>query len=312
MLDSVTDLLLFTRVAATGSLSGAAREQGYSPAVVSKRIARLEEALGVRLFHRTTRRLSLTEDGAAFYDRCVRILADLEEAEAAVAQRDVTPRGTLRLAIPASFGRLHIVPALATFLARYPEVRLDLHLTEHVSNMVEEGYDLAVQIDEPADSSIIARRLAPNRRIVVASPAYLRAHGTPRTPRDLVHHNCLVRTPLDRWEFEGPEGQAFIKVSGSLESTHGEVLRQAALDGVGLAVLSTWHIADALRSGELEATLTDYRVFSHMAIYAFYPSRRHLSAKVRAFVDFLADYIGPEPYWDEGLDDLLPPPAERA
>jgi DNA-binding transcriptional LysR family regulator len=292
MLENLAELRLFVRSADLGSLAAAGRELSLSPAAVSKRIASLEARLGTRLLHRTTRRLRLTEDGAGFYERCVRILADLDEAEAAVSERDLTPRGTLKVTVPLSFGRRHMGEAVAEFLERYPQVRVELELTDSLVDIVEEGYDLAVRLTVLKDSSLIARRLLPNHRVVIAAPAYLERHGAPRTPEELRGHNCLIHGTEDTWAFEGPDGPMPVRVSGTLVTNSGQVLKDCVLAGVGLAVKSTWDIAEELETGRLRTVLADWPVFSQMAFYLLYPSGKQLSPKVRAFADFLVERFG--------------------
>jgi DNA-binding transcriptional LysR family regulator len=289
MLDRLADLQLFVRAVALGSLAAAGREQQLSPAAVSKRIAHLEEALGTRLLHRTTRRLQLSEQGRGFHARCVRILADVAEAEAAVAERDPTPRGKLRMTVPLSFGRRHMGQAVSEFLARHPQVRVELDLSDSLVDIVGEGYDLAVRLTVLKDSSLIARKLLPNYRVVCAAPAYLERHGTPREPHDLLRHNCLIHGTEDVWQFEGPAGALPVKVTGNLVTNSGQVLKDAVLAGLGLAVKSTWDMAEELADGRLRTVLDGYPVFSQMAFYALYPSAKQLSPKVRAFVDFLVE-----------------------
>ncbi len=295
MLDSVTDLTIFTRVAAAGSLTGAGRALGLSPAVVSKRLARLEGDLGARLFHRTTRRLSLTEEGQGFLERCIRILADIEEAEAAVTNRNVEPRGTLKATASASFANRFIVPVISEFLTRYPQVRMNLTLTDSLQDLIEDGYDVAIRIARLSDSTLIARKLAPNHRVVCASPEYLERHGTPERPADLASHNCLVLGDRHVWRFTGPDGPESHRVAGNLETNNGDLLRRAALEGLGIARKSSWDVAEDIQSGALQTILTGYPVMDEDSIYAVYPSARHLSAKVRAFVDFLAGRFAAEP-----------------
>ncbi|HKI98851.1 MAG TPA: LysR family transcriptional regulator [bacterium] len=304
MLDNISELRLFVRSAALGSLAAAGRELGLSPAAVSKRIASLEARLGTRLLHRTTRRLRLTEDGAGFYERCLRILADLDEAEAAISERDLMPRGTLKVTVPLSFGRRHMGEAVAEFLARNPQVRVELELSDSLVDIVEEGYDLAVRLTVLKDSSLIARRLLPNHRVVCAAPAYLERHGAPRTPTDLATHNCLIHGTEDVWEFEGPEGPLPVKVAGSLVTNSGQVLKDTVLAGLGLAVKSTWDISAELETGRLRTVLADWPVFSRMAFYLLYPSGKQLSPKVRAFADFLVERFG--------RGDIYPIPAPMA
>jgi DNA-binding transcriptional LysR family regulator len=301
-MDSFSAILVFTRVAETGSFSAAARDLGLSKSAVSKRLAALEDRLGARLVNRTTRRLSLTEVGAAFHERAVRILAELEEAEQTVSRLHAEPRGTLRVNMPMSFGIRHVAPALAEFMARYPELRVAMELTDRRVDMIEEGVDLAIRIAELPDSSLIARRLAPARRAVCASPDYWKCHVRPRDPAELTGHNCLIYTYLAEqreWRFKGPKGPLSVRVSGSLEANNGDALRDAALAGLGVYLAPTFIIGEDLRAGRLEEVLADYQD-SRLSVYAVYPHRQHLSAKVRAFVDFLVERFGPEPYWDRG------------
>ncbi|MGP1395584.1 MAG: LysR family transcriptional regulator [Inquilinaceae bacterium] len=295
------DLEIFVRVVATQNLSAAGRDLGLSPAVVSKRLAGLEDRLGARLLQRTTRRVTVTEEGAGFHERAVRILADLEEAEASLSNRRLAPRGTLRVTTPAAFGRQHLSPAMPDYLARYPEVQLDLNLTDSFIDIIDQGFDLAVRIDEPKDSTLVARRLAPNRRVICAAPAYLARHGTPRVLEDLADHNCLALDHQPVWTFEDAGVERRIRVSGNLRTNNGEVLRDAAVAGLGIALKSTWDVGAYLQSGALVTLLTGYGVSTRLALYAVYPSARLLSPKVRTFVDFLAARFGPEPYWDRGL-----------
>jgi DNA-binding transcriptional LysR family regulator len=294
------EMAVFSRVVATGSLSSAARELGLSPALVSRRIAALEARLGVRLLHRTTRSLRLTDEGANYLDTCSRVLAEIAEADAAVGAGRVEPQGTLKVAIPASFGNRHIAPLIPAFAARYPKVQLALSLSDRAVNIIEEGFDLAIRIAHLEDSSLAARKLAPNRRVVCASPAYLGRHGTPRTPQDLARHNCLTtRDFAMTWDYTGPDGKpGSVRVAGRYACDNWEVLREWALAGLGVALKSTWDVRRHLEDGSLVSLCPGYTFGADVAIYAVYPHRRHLPAKTRAFIEFLADSFGPEPYWD--------------
>lgn len=292
---------VFARVVATGSLSAAARELNLSPAMVSRRLAGLEARLGVRLVHRTTRSLHLTDEGASYYESCARVLAEIEEADAAVSAGRQAPQGTLRVALPASFGNQYVAPLVPQFAARYPAVQLALSLSDRTVNLVEDGFDLAIRIAELADSSLAARKLAPNRRVVCASPDYLRRNGTPRRPEDLARHNCLLAGEFaSSWDYKGPDGKAgAVRVTGRYVCDNWEVLREWALAGMGVALKSTWDVRRHLEDGSLVSLLPGYSFHGDVAIYALYPHRRHLPAKTRAFIDFLADSFGPEPYWDQ-------------
>lgn len=304
-MEFVGDMQIFVKVVAAGSLSGAACELGFSTAMVSKRVSRLERRLGVRLLARTTRKLHLTEEGKLFHERCLRILAEIDEFETAVSAKRAQPRGTLRVTAPASFGRLHVAPLIKDFIARYPELRIQLDLTERIVDVVEEGYDMAVRVAELDDSSLVARVLAPNRRIVCASPGYLKRYGAPRIPADLVHHNCLFVSAAgrrqDTWRLLGPNGPETVKVTGALECNNGEVIHRWALDGLGLALKSTWDVGESLRKGRLKALFTEHTPRG-VKIYAVYPHRQFIPPKVRLFVDFLQKTYGPTPYWERGLD----------
>ncbi|TCT10031.1 LysR family transcriptional regulator [Tepidamorphus gemmatus] len=297
----LTDMEIFAHVVTAGSMSAAGREMGLSPAVISKRIRRLEERLGSRLLQRTTRQIALTEEGQGYYERVIAILASIEEAEAFVARRNESPRGTLRVTAPTSFARMHIAPYLGRFLEQYPDLTLNLMLSDTFVDIVGEGFDLAIRIAALENSSLIARRLAPNHRVICASPAYLARAGRPRSLADLAHHNCLFASHQDLWQLEGPEGPTAIRVAGKLQTNSSEVVRETVIAGLGIALRSTWDVGPALKSGQLEIVLPQYRESRRVAVYAVYPSRRFLPAKVRVFIDFLADLYGPEPYWDKGL-----------
>ena len=301
MADVLTEMSVFSRVVAAGSLSSAARELGLSPAMVSRRLAALEARLGVRLVNRTTRSLRLTDEGASYFETCSRLLTEIDEADAAVSAGRVEPRGPLKVALPAAFGNRHIAPLIPRFAARYPKVQLALSLSDRTVNLVEEGFDVAIRIAELEDSSLAARKLAPNRRVVCASPDYLRRHGTPRAPEDLAAHNCLTSTDfVMSWDYKGPDGtSASVRVSGRYACDNWEVLRQWALAGLGVALKSTWDVRQHLEDGSLVPLCPGYTFGTDVAIYAVYPHRRFLPAKTRAFIEFLADSFGPEPYWDQ-------------
>jgi len=300
-MSNLTDMEIFARVVGAGSMSGAGREMGLSPAVVSKRLKRLEERLGTRLLQRTTRQIALTEAGQGYYERVVAIIASLEEAEAFVARRSAVAKGLLKVSAPTSFGRMHVAPHLARFLDSHPDISLNLNLSDAFVDIVSEGYDLAIRIAALDDSSLVARRLAPNHRLLVASPAYLAAHGEPKTIQDLVRHNCLTASPQDSWRLEGPDGQVSVRVHGNIQTNSSEVVREACLAGLGIALRSTWDVGPDLQAGRLKVVVPSHRGNPRVGVYAVYPSRRFLPQKVRVFIDFLAGLYGAEPYWDKGL-----------
>jgi DNA-binding transcriptional LysR family regulator len=298
---SISDLDIFARVARTGNMSAAGREIALSPAVVSKRISLLEERLGARLFHRTTRQLTLTETGDGYYKRVVDILSLVAEAEDFVSRRNDQPRGALKLTAPTSFSRHHIAPYLASFLNRYPNVELDIHLTDNFVDIIRDGFDLAIRIGELQDSSLVARKLAPDTRVICAAPTYLQKYGTPARLADLEAHNCLSAGAQDVWRLEGPGGQRQLRVKGNIRSNSGEFVRDALLAGLGIGLRSTWDVGAELASGQLTAVLPEWRGSSNVAIYAVYPCREFMPSKVNVFIEYLAELYGNEPYWERGM-----------
>jgi DNA-binding transcriptional LysR family regulator len=243
------------------------------------------------------------------------VLAEMEEADAAVSAGRAEPRGILRVALPASFGNQHVAPLVPKFAERYPDVQLALSLSDRNVNVIEEGFDLAIRIADLADSSLAARKLAPNRRVVCASPAYLRRHGAPRSPEELASHNCLATDFTMNWDYRGPDGKpGSVRVNGRYACDNWEVLREWALAGLGVALKSTWDVRRHLEDGSLVSLLPGYTFATDVAIYAVYPHRRHLPAKTRAFIEFLAESFGPEPYWDrpEGRVARAPKPRIKA
>jgi DNA-binding transcriptional LysR family regulator len=300
-MDRLAAIEAFVKVADTQSFSEAARRLRLSKSLVSRQIAALEAELGARLFHRTTRSMTLTEAGRGYFERASRILADLEEANRSVTQLQSAPRGRLRVNAPMSFGFLHLAPALSDFLSRYPEVEVDITLNDRFVDLVDEGFDVAVRIGSLEDSSLVARKLAPIRRAVCASPAYLKTRGVPASPDDLKTHDCICNSnvPLAReWRFITSDGRPWpVEVRGRLSANNGDTLRIAALNGLGFVHLPTFIVGSDLQAGIL-VTVLDRFVAQDMTLNAVYPHSRHLSPKVRAFVDFLAERFGPQPYWD--------------
>ncbi len=300
-MDRLAAIEAFVRVAETKSFSEAAKRLGSSKSAVSRHVSALETELGARLFHRTTRSLTLTEAGRGYFERTARILADLDEATLAVNQLQAAPRGRLRVNAPMSFGFLHLAPALPDFLSRYPELTVDLSMTDRFVDLVDEGYDVAVRIGTLEDSSLIARRLAPARRVICATPGYFAERGTPVSPDDLGRHECLCNsniTTRTEWRFITATGAPWpVEVRGSLSANNGDALRAAALKGLGLVFLPTFIVGGDLQSGALQSVLDPF-IEQDMTLSAVYPHARHLSPKVRAFVDFIASRFGPRPYWD--------------
>ena len=303
------DLAIFVRVVELGSLSAAGRDMRLSAAVVSNRIARLEKDVGTRLLNRTTRHVSLTEDGSRYYEHCVIILNELEQAEGALDAITAEPRGPIKVTMPSAFGRLHVAPHVPRFLEKHPQMQVRLHLTDSLVDLIQERIDLAIRIAELTDSTAIVRKLAPNRRLIVAAPDYLKRRGTPKVPEDLLDHNCLLlRFPGSkqyRWTVQGPDGPITLRVSGNMDSNNGEALHDWCLAGHGLALKSLWEIVDDLNEGRLIPVLTDYPPPSH-AIYALYPHSQHAPPRVRVFIDFLAEVFGAKPSWEKKLKIKLP------
>ena len=303
MNDRLDAMAMFARVVERENFSAAARDLGLSKSAVSKAVSRLEDRMGVRLLNRTTRRLSLTEAGMAFYQGCRRVVAEADAAEEAVTHLAVAPRGRLLVNAPMSFGVLHLAPALPEFMRRYPELAVEMVFNDRLVDLVEEGFDVGVRIARMTDSSLIARRLAPNRRVLCASPNYLHDHGVPVALEGLSEHDCLLysyQVDGDVWRFRGPVGQRLVRVTGRLRVNNGEALLAAALGHRGIALLPTFICGDALRLRHLVHVLPEWSEAGDAAVYAVYPASRNLSPKVRVFVDYLAERFGPRPYWDSG------------
>lgn len=294
-MDHLTSMAVFARVVEAQSFSSAARALGLSKSAVSKHIGRLEDRLAARLLNRTTRRLSLTEMGEVYYRHCARILREAEEADLEVGRLQDEPRGTLRINAPMSFGLLHLAPCLPGFMERYPHVRVEVSLDDRFVDVVDEGYDLVVRIGNLADSSLIARKLAESRTMVVATPGYWDTHGRPQHPRDLARHNCLEYAYLstrNEWRFRAREGGETIavRVSGALNANNGQILRDAALAGTGVARLPAFIVGTEIAAGLIEPVLEDFAP-PPVDIFAVYPHNRHLSAKVRSFIDHYVDWL---------------------
>lgn len=299
-MEDLQRMAIFARVVEEKSFSAAARRLGLSKSLVSKQVTQLERSVGARLLNRTTRALSLTEAGGVFYEHCSRIVEELEEAKLAVGRLHSEPRGLLRLSVPVAFGRLHIAPALPDFLGRYPEMKIDMATTDRFVDLAEEGYDLAIRIADQPAAALVARKLAPVNRKLVATPEYFERYGVPRSPADLEQHNCLTYTyfnPQDPWRLRGPDGDISVRATGNLRVNDDDALAAAVLRGLGLALLPTFLIGGELQSGRLQGALSQY-IPLERHIYAVYLANRQVSAKVRAFIDFLVERFAPVPYWD--------------
>ena len=304
-MENLNDMVTFARVVEAGGFSEAARQMGVSKSHVSKAIARLELSLGVRLLNRSTRGLSVTEIGAAFHEHCIRITEEAAQAAEVVGRLQSEPRGVLRVTAPVAFGRLHVGPAVAEFLSRYPRLKLDMTITDRMVDLVSEGYDVAIRIRREPSLHVVARELAPVRRVVCATPDYFERRGIPTVPHDLTEHNCLHYTHFGtqgEWRFQSAGGEIVVPVKGSLRIDDDDTLAQAVLSGLGIAMLPTFIIGRELQAGRLRSVLSDY-VPLERRIYAVHLPNVRLPVKIRAFIDFLQDRFGPEPYWDRTEDE---------
>lgn len=303
-MDRFDNMQTFIRVVETGSISAAAERMDIAKSAVSRRIGELEDRLGVQLFLRTTRRLSLTEHGRSFHQHCVRILADLEEAEQSLSSDDAALKGTLRIAAPLSFGLRHLGPMLNEFMEQHPQLLIDLDLNDRRIDLVEEGIDVAIRIGQLADSSLMARRLAPVQSVMCASPDYLQRFGTPQTAQDLVHHQGLYYSnwvERDRVHYQTADGSSgAVRIPVRMLANNGDYLLEAAIAGLGIVIGPVFIAYQAIDEGKLVPLLTDY-VWAEAAAYAVYPQTRHLSRRVRVLIDYLVECFGEKPYWERCL-----------
>ena len=299
-MDRFTQLETFVAVVSRGSLSAAAQAEGVAPAIIGRRINALESRLGVKLLVRTTRRISLTFEGSAFLEDCQRILNDFANAEASVSLGGVKASGHMRITAPAGFGRRHVAPLIAPFVNANRDVSISLELNDRLADIVNEGFDLAIRIGQLDDSSLVGVTLAQNHRVIVASPAYLRLRGTPKTPDDLANHECLTFGNYGNqprgWLLQVDGKQLQVRVAGTIECNDGAVLHDWALAGRGLAWRSMWEVAEDLKSGRLVTVLDDFAAPVN-AIHAIFPQRRHLPLRVRMFIDHLKNTYGDPAYW---------------
>jgi DNA-binding transcriptional LysR family regulator len=290
----------FVAVAAKGSLTATAAAEGVAPAVIGRRIDALEERLGVKLLVRTTRRISLTHEGSAFLEDCQRLLGDLASAEARVSAGGVKASGYLRITAPAGFGRRHVAPLVAKFMGLHPEVRISLNLSDRVIDIVNEGFDCAVRVGDLPDSSLVSVRVADNRRLFVASPAYLQRAGTPRHPGDLLQHDCLMlssdASQSRGWAFLSNGEVTHQRLAGPLDCSDGQVLHDWCLAGLGIAWRSTWEVENEVASGQLVSVLEEFAAPPH-GIYAVFAHAKHLPLRVRLWVDFLKQTYRDPTYW---------------
>jgi DNA-binding transcriptional LysR family regulator len=299
-MDKLKQIESFAAVATKGSLTATALAEGVAPAVIGRRIDALEERLGVKLLVRTTRRISLTHEGSAFLEDCQRVLADLANAEASVSAGGVKASGHLRVTAPAGFGRRHVAPLVPAFVAQHPEVSLSLNLSDRVVDIVNEGFDCAVRVGDMPDSSLVSVRLADNRRLCVATPAYLKRVGVPQTPAELMRHTCLTlssdASQTRGWAFVVDGELLHLRPSGPLDCSDGQVLHEWCLNDLGLAWRSTWEVEADVAAGRLQAVLQDFAAPPN-GIYAVFAQRKHLPLRVRLWIDFIKHSYGDPAYW---------------
>jgi len=296
----------FIRVVEAGSISGAAERLNVAKSAVSRRLKELEKHLGVELFHRTTRQMNLTDTGRAFYHQAVRILDDVLEAEIATSQAHGTLKGSLKIALPSTFGLMHMGPIINDFIKEHPQIEFDLDFNDREVDLIQEGFDLAIRIANLPDSSLIARRIAPVKTVICASPDYLKQMGIPQSPEDLIEHKCLVyslQRDFEYWHLTDANGNEIkTKIYPYLKASTGEFLKEAAVDGQGIILVPTFIAYKEIENGSLIPLLKDY-TSPQINAYAIYPQTRHLSQRVRAFVDLLVKRFEGTPYWDLCLQE---------
>ena len=292
---------VFSAVAKNGSFSKAAKKLSISKAMVSKHIKNLENSLSVRLFNRTTRKLNLTDAGSSYYEKVNMILSEIDETESAISQLNSEPKGKLKVMAQPSFGAFHLSRALSLYLKKYTEVTVNLELSHRIPDLVEENIDLAFHVGELNDSMYVSRRIASARRVICASPEYIKKNGMPEKPEDLLNHNCLIYMPrndMGKWEFLDKGKRKKIKVTGDIQCNSGDALRVASIQSRGITQLPTYMVGLDIQAGRLEAVLEDFEP-EKQPIYAIYNHRKYVSAKIKTFIDFIYDLYQPEPYWNE-------------
>lgn len=305
-MDRLPGMAVFAKVAETKSFSESARRLGLSKSAVSKHITRLEHDLKARLLNRTTRRLSLTEVGAAYYEHCARVVAEAEAADLVVSRLHATPSGVLKLTVPAAFGHLQVAPAISELLTRYPEMAVQIVMNDRPVDLAEEGYDVAIRVTEKPPPNVVARKLTTIRWVTCASPEYFSRRGMPLTPEELAQHNCLFYSFLEssiEWRFRSPRGDVAVRATGNFTANNSEALRETAIRGLGVALLPSFAVAADLREGRLVPVLEGYEVEGALAndVYALYLPTRYLSPKVRAFIDFFVELFGRDPHGTSAL-----------
>ena len=300
-MDRLMSMRVFSAVAKNRSFSVAAKKLSISKAMVSKHIKNLENSLSVRLFNRTTRKLNLTDAGSSYYEKVNIILSEIDETESAISQLNSEPKGKLKVMAQPSFGAFHLSRALSLYLKKYTEVTVNLELSHRIPDLVEENIDLAFHVGELNDSMYVSRRIASARRVICASPEYIKKNGMPKKPEDLLNHNCLIYMPrndMGKWEFLDKGKRKKIKVTGDIQCNSGDALRVASIQSRGITQLPTYMVGLDIQAGRLEAVLEDFEP-EKQPIYAIYNHRKYVSAKIKTFIDFIYDLYQPDPYWNE-------------
>ena len=300
-MDRLMSMRVFSAVAKNRSFSVAAKKLSISKAMVSKHIKSLENSLSVRLFNRTTRKLNLTDAGSSYYEKVNMILSEIDETESAISQLNSEPKGKLKVMAQPSFGAFHLSRALSLYLKKYTEVTVNLELSHRIPDLVEENIDLAFHVGELNDSMYVSRRIASARRVICASPEYIKKIGMPKKPEDLLNHNCLIYMPrndMGKWEFLDKGKRKKIKVTGDIQCNSGDALRVASIQSCGITQLPTYMVGLDIQAGRLRAVLEDFEP-EKQPIYAIYNHRKYISAKIKTFIDFIYNLYQPEPYWNE-------------
>ncbi|RBW45707.1 LysR family transcriptional regulator [Psychromonas sp. B3M02] len=295
---NIEHLKLFVRIANTNNISSAGEALGLSAAVASNHINKLEDNLKVRLIHRTTRKVSLTEEGKAFLPYAEDVIASVLSAKASLSNEANILQGRLRISAPASFGKIHLIPALTEFLKNNPALTIDLKLSDSIVDLVEGGFDIAIRNSKLKDSSLIARKLTSDQRIICAAPSYIKENGEPQHPNDLKQHQCLTLTGLDHWVFDDHGSELNIKAKGNLSADNGEAIRDACINGLGVTICSKWIAHQQIADGSLIQVLKDYPLLSDTSIWAIYPSSRQVAPKVRAFIDYCKQHFENNNAWE--------------
>jgi len=301
-MDRLTAIRAFIHVVELESFTAASGRMGLTRAAVSKYVSQLEEELGGRLLNRSTRHVSVTESGRLYYERCLEVLHNLEEADSAVSGLSHQPRGTLRVSVPTNFASLHLVPLVARFMRDYPDLKVEMMSSDRYVDLVDEGFDLAIRMVMKEDTDLYARYLTRCRHVIVASPDYLARHPAPKTPAELKQHSCLIYSLIEnmKWPFTKDGKDYSVKVKGTFKSNNPDMLVAGVIAGMGITMMPTFMSSAAIRRGEMEVILQDYQTLD-LPIYAVYASRRFLPAKIRVFIDYLKEHLTDPPYWDHLL-----------